>query len=59
MNLKSALAGDLKNETRAKHRGHMPERKNRYYRPVAIKKIAFPERGNPPDKNRMRNSYLL
>lgn len=51
MNLKSALADDLKNETRAKHRGHMPERKNRHYRPVAIKEIAFPEKGNPPDKN--------
>ena len=59
MDLKSAIAGDLKNETRAKHRGHMPERKNRYYRPVAIKEIAFPERGNAPGKNRMRNSYLL
>ena len=47
MNLKSTLAGDLKNETRAKHRGHMPERKNRHYRPVAIKEIAFPERGIP------------
>lgn len=30
MDLKSAIADDLKNETRAKHRGHMPERKNRY-----------------------------
>ena len=25
----------------------MPERKNRHYRPVAIKEIAFPERGIP------------
>lgn len=30
MDTQPAIAGDLKNETRAKHRGHMPERKNRY-----------------------------
>ena len=59
MDIQPTITDDLKNEARAKHRGHMPERKNRHYRPAAIKEIAFPEKGNPPDKNRMRNSYLL
>lgn len=59
MDIQPTITDDLKNEARARHRGHLPERKNRHYRPVAIKRIALPEKGNPPDKNRMRNSYLL
>ena len=48
MDTQPAIAGDLKNETRAKHRGHMPERKKPALQACGDKRDSSSGKGESP-----------